>query len=197
MRGELILEIGTEEIPSDYLEDGLKELRNLAESSFKENRIDMAEGLGIYGTPRRLVLIGKTIADKQQDMVKEITGPPKKAAFDEGGNPTKAAVGFAEKQAVSVDDLQILKTPKGEYLYIKRSIPGRPTIEVLSEVLPKLIADIPWPKSMRWGKGEFSFVRPIHWLLALFNDGIIPFEVAGVTSGNQTRGHRFMNPQIM
>jgi len=142
-----------------------------------------------------LVLFGKAIADTQKDTIQEITGPPQKAAFDEEGNPTKAAFGFAKKQVVSVDELQLLETPKGVYLYIKRKMPGRLTIAILSEVLPKLIANIPWPKSMRWGSEEFSFVRPIHWVLALFNGAIIPFEVAGITSGTQTRGHRFMAPQ--
>ncbi|UCF57932.1 MAG: glycine--tRNA ligase subunit beta, partial [Deltaproteobacteria bacterium] len=88
MAGELLLEIGTEEIPSDYLENGLKELKRLAESYLKEHRIEMGEGLEVYGTPRRLVLIAKAIVDKQEDVAQEITGPPKKAAFDEKGNPT-------------------------------------------------------------------------------------------------------------
>ncbi|MEE9611358.1 MAG: glycine--tRNA ligase subunit beta [Desulfatiglandales bacterium] len=197
MIGELLLEIGTEEIPSDYLENGLRGLRRLAESYLKEARIEMAGGLYTYGTPRRLVLVGKAIGNKQEDAAEEITGPPKKAAFDAEGKPTKAALGFAEKQGVSVDDLQFLETPKGEYVTIKRSIPGRPTIEVLSEILPKLIGEIPWPKSMRWGSFAFSFVRPIHWILALFSTEVITFEVAGVRSDNKTRGHRFMAPQIM
>ena len=192
---ELLLEIGTEEIPSDYLENGLKELNRLAELYLKDNRIEIEGGLHVYGTPRRLVLVGKGIADTQKDTIQEITGPPQKAAFDEEGNPTKAAFGFAKKQGVSVDELQLLETPKGVYLYIKRKMPGSLTITILSEVLPKLIANIPWPKSMRWGSEEFSFVRPIHWILALFNGTIIPFEVAGITSGTQTRGHRFMAPQ--
>jgi glycyl-tRNA synthetase beta chain len=195
--GELLLEIGTEEIPSDYLENGLKELKRLAELYLKDNRIEIEGGLHTYGTPRRLVLVAKSIADTQEDSIQEITGPPQKAAFDEEGNPTKAAFGFAKKQGVSVDELQLLETPKGAYLYIKRKMPGRLTKTILSEVLPKLIATIPWPKSMRWGSQEFSFVRPIHWVLALFNGNSIPFEVAGITSGTQTRGHRFMAPQSM
>lgn len=194
MRGELLLEIGTEEIPSGYLEDGLKALRQLAESYLKENRIGMAGELNTYGTPQRLILIGKGIAEKQEDVIQGISGPPKKVAYDAQGHPTKAALGFAEKQGVSIDDLQILETPKGEYLYVKRKIPGRPTIEVLAELFPRLIADIPWPKAMRWGKVGFSFVRPIHWVLALFDGEIIPFEVAGIKSGNKTLGHRFMKP---
>ena len=194
---DLLLEIGTEEIPSTYLNRGLEEFGHLAKDYLRENRIVVEGSISTYGTLRRLVLVGKAIADKQEDTIQEITGPPKKAAFDEEGNPTKAAFGFAKKQGVSVDELQLLDTPKGEYLYVKRKIPGRPTIDLLSEFLPELIANIPWPKSMRWGSGGFSFVRPIHWVVAIFDGKVIPFEVAGVRSGNKTRGHRFMASQFI
>jgi len=194
---ELLLEIGTEEIPSDYLENGLKAFRDLAESQLKNSRIEIGEPLAAYGTPRRLVLIGKAVQDKQVDTVQEITGPPKAAAFDDRGNPTKAALGFAKKHGVSVEGLEILETPKGDYLFVKRSIPGRPTQEVLSEVFPRILADLPWPKSMRWGSQGFPFVRPIHWMIALYNGSVVPFEVAGIKSGNTTAGHRFMAPRMM
>ena len=194
---ELLLEIGTEEIPSDYLENGLKELRDLAESQLKNSRIEIGEPLAAYGTPRRLVLIGKAVQDTQADTVQEITGPPKAAAFDDKGKPTKAALGFAKKHGVSVEDLDILETPKGDYLFVKRSIPGRPTVEVLSEVFPRILADLPWPKSMRWGSEGFPFVRPIHWMIALYNGSVVPFEVAGIQSGRTTAGHRFMAPRTM
>jgi glycyl-tRNA synthetase beta chain len=197
MPSELLFEIGTEEIPSGYLEKGLNALERLAEENLKNNRIDLGKGLRTHGTPRRLVLIGEAIADKQEEIVQEVTGPPKRAALDEKGNPTKAGLGFAKKQGVPFDELQWKKTSKGEYLYVKRNVPGRPTIEVLSEILPKIIEDLPWPKSMRWGQVGFPFVRPIHWVLALFNGEVIPFEVAEVKSANQTRGHRFMSPQVL
>jgi len=195
MFGELLFEIGTEEIPSDYLERGLEELKSLGETCLRENRIEIREPITAYGTPRRLVLVGRAVADRQEDTVQEMTGPPRKAAFDEQGNPTKAAFGFAQRHGVSVDELEIIETPKGDYVHVSRKLPGKPTKEILSEVMPQLIASMPWPKSMRWGSGAFSFVRPIHWVLALYNDEIIPFEVAGVTSGNMTQGHRFMAPQ--
>ena len=195
MVAELLLEIGTEEIPAGYLEKGLAQLKRLAHALLEENRIEMAGGLYAYGTPRRLVLIGKAIAEIQEDLVQEMTGPPKSVAYDEQGKPTKAAIGFAKKQGVSVNELECIETPKGEYLYVKRKIPGRPTKDILADALPKLIADIPWPKSMRWGDTGFPFVRPIHWVLALINGEVIPFEVADVRSGNTTRGHRFMAPE--
>jgi glycyl-tRNA synthetase beta chain len=194
MTGELLLEIGTEEIPSDYLEAGLADLKRLTQSYLKDHRISVAGDVCTCGTPRRLVLIGEAIASTQEDVVQEITGPPKKAAFDESGRPTKAAMGFARKQGVSLEELSILDTPRGQYVYVKRKIPGRSTPEVLSEILPSVIAEISWPKSMRWGSGSFSFVRPIHWVLALFDGNVIPFELAGIKSGNKTRGHRFLAP---
>ena len=197
MVAELLFEIGTEEIPAGYLEGGLRELRRLAETCLRENRIELTGGLVTYGTPRRLVLMGKGISEMQSDLVKEITGPPKSVAYDNEGRPTKAAIGFAQKQGVSVEEVQSIETPKGEYLYVKRQIPGRKTKEILAEALPKLIADISWPKSMRWGSIGFPFVRPIHWVLCLLNGEVIPFEVAGVSSGRTTMGHRFMSPEAI
>ena len=195
MVAELLLEIGTEEIPAGYLKGGLGELRSLTEKAFETNRIDLAGGIYTYGTPRRLVLIGKAIAMTQQDLVQEITGPPLRVAYDAEGRPTKAAFGFAKKLDATVDDLTSIKTDKGEYLYLKRTIPGRPTSEILSEILPTILSAISWPKSMRWGSVGIPFVRPVHWILGLFNGAVLPFEFAGITSGNRSRGHRFMAPE--
>ncbi len=196
MTAELLLEIGTEEIPSAYLEEGLNELRRLAEACLRENRIEITGNLRTYGTPRRLVLIGEGLSERQKDLVQENTGPPKSVAYDKEGKPTKAAIGFAQRQGVSVEELECVNTPKGEYLYVKRRIAGRPTRDILAEVLPKLFADISWPKSMRWGNIGYAFVRPVQWVLALLNGEVIPFEMAGVRSSNTTRGHRFMAPEI-
>jgi glycyl-tRNA synthetase beta chain len=197
MTGELLFEIGTEEIPSDFLDEGIRQLQQLAESAFRDNLIQIQDELKTFGTPRRLVLIAEAVAETQEDTVQEITGPPKSAAFDSEGNPTKAALGFAKKQGIPVEQLETLQTPKGEYLYVKRKIPGRPAPDVLSEILPRIISDISWPKSMRWGSIGFPFVRPIHWLLALFEGKVIPFQLADISSENKTRGHRFMAPRIL
>ena len=195
MTAELLLEIGTEEIPSGYLDDALGAMKRLAETSLKEHRIGSAGELQVFGTPRRLVLVASALEETQEDAVQEVTGPPKKAAFDEKGNPTKAALGFAAKYGLAVEQIQVLETAKGDYLYVKRTTPGRAAMEVLPQILPKLIGQIPWPKSMRWGEESFSFVRPIHWIVALFGEKIVPFEIAGIRSGNMTRGHRFMAPE--
>ena len=196
MVAELLLEIGSEEIPAGYLEGGLKDLQSLTKKAFETNRIELAGGIYTYGTPRRLVLIGKAIAETQQDLVQEITGPPLRVAYDGEGRPTKAASGFAKKQGVTVDDLKSIKTEKGEYLYLKRTISGRPTREILSEILPVIIAAVTWPKSMRWGSVGAPFVRPVHWIVGLFNGEVLPFEFAGITSGAVSRGHRFMAPEL-
>ena len=153
-------------------------------------------GVFAYGTPRRLTLVVHGMARRQEDTRQEITGPPRKAAFDAHGKPNKAALGFAKKYSISLEELAFRETPKGEYLFVQRTIPGRPTHEVLAEVLPGWIEDIPWPKSMRWGRGNFNFVRPIHWLLALYDGHVVSTEVGGVKSGNMTAGHRFMAPEM-
>jgi len=194
MSVELLLEIGTEEIPAGYLEDAVNELKRLAEAALKENRIAVSGEIITYYTPRRLVLACMGVAERQEDFTQEVMGPPRKSAYDQNGNPTKAATGFAAKNGISVDDITFIETTKGEYLFVKRMIPGRPAVEVLSGILPKLISQIPWPKSMRWADIGFSFARPIHWILALLGGKIIPFDIAGVASGNTTRGHRFMSP---
>ncbi len=194
---EILVEIGTEEIPSGYLSPGLNSLKESVEACLKDNRIQLAGGIYTFGTPRRLVLIGKAIAEQQEDLVQEVTGPPKKVAYDGNGNPTKAALGFAERQGVSVEDLQCIETPKGEYLHVKTCLKGRDTRDILAEALPVLISKIPWPKSMRWGKVNVPFVRPVHWVLAIMNGEVIPFEFAGVASGNVTFGHRFLKPEPM
>jgi len=197
MVAELLFEIGTEEIPSGYLNDAIRQLKELAIRGFEDNRIELGGGVFTYGTPRRLVLIAKAVAESQKDVEEEVLGPPKRVAFDEKGNPTKAALGFAERQVASLEELQTKQTPKGEYVYIKRIQKGQQTIEILKELLPKLVTQISWPKSMRWGNLSFSFARPIHWILAIFGGKVVPFELAGIKSDCFTRGHRFMAPEPM
>jgi len=192
--GELLFEIGTEEIPSNYLDQGIEQMHHLFETYLEENRLDPAGEIHCYGTPRRLTLIVYGLVEKQKDIVQEITGPPKKISFDDQGNPTKAAQGFAEKQGMAVEDLRIIETPKGEYLFVEQKIKGRFAGEVLAEILPKIAENLSWPKSMRWGEVGFGFVRPIQWVLALLDGQVLDFELAGLKSGNQTRGHRFMAP---
>ncbi|HDI78536.1 MAG TPA: glycine--tRNA ligase subunit beta, partial [Desulfobacteraceae bacterium] len=191
---ELLLEIGTEEIPSGYLNDAISASKEIFKKRLEEERIEIRAETLSFGTCRRLTLIFKDIADRQSDMVKEVIGPPKRIAFESDGSPTKAAIGFAKKFNVSVEELSIVETDKGEYLAVRDTVRGKATSEVLKELIPKCISQIPWPKSMRWADLNFSFVRPIHWIFALFDGKPIPFEIAGIKSGNLSRGHRFMSP---
>ena len=188
---ELLLEIGTEEIPSGFIPKALNEMPNLLAKEFEAQRIDYRE-IKAMGTPRRLVLMATGVASAQEGRVIETLGPARRIAFDEQGNPTKAALGFARGQGIPVEELKIVPTEKGEYLCARREEKGEETFQLLSSILPRLIASIPFSKSMRWMDLDNSFARPIHWLLALWDGKVIPFQVGNITSGNVSRGHRFM-----
>jgi glycyl-tRNA synthetase beta chain len=136
----------------------------------------------------------KDVADKQEAKTVEIIGPPRNVAFDESGNPTRAALGFANSQGVDPGDLQVKHTDKGEYVVVTRHQPGVSVVELLANVLADLIHDIPFPKSMRWGSLKVTFARPIHWIVALLGKEVIPFTYGNVASGNTSYGHRFMSP---
>jgi glycyl-tRNA synthetase beta chain len=189
---ELLLEIGTEEIPAGFVPQALIDLESLARKELQANRIDF-EGVKTLGTPRRLVLLIRSVSEKQRDEEIRKMGPSKQAAFDSQGNPTKAAIGFARSQSVSVESLKVVQTEKGEYICAVREEPGRPTHKILPSLLPRTILSIPFQKSMRWADVSIRFVRPIHWVLALFGGEVVPFELGNVRSGNATSGHRFMN----
>ena len=191
---ELLLEIGTEEIPAGYLSKALEEFKSLMNSALADNNIKISGQILTLGTPRRLTLIAGGLAGFQDDVEEEVTGPPAAIAFDSNGSPTKAAVGFAEKQGVPVGALSTVETPKGAYLYLKRSIKGKSTCDVLASILPNIFNKISWPKSMRWGEIKTPFVRPVHWIVAILDGKVIPFSFCGITSDNITRGHRFMAP---
>ena len=190
---ELLLEIGTEEIPAGFIPQALVNLENLTRKELEANRIDF-DGMKTFGTPRRLVLVIESLSEKQRDVEVKKVGPSKQAAFDSKGNPTKAAIGFAKSQSVPVESLKVAQTEKGEYVCAVNEEPGKPTFELLPSILPKLVLSIPFQKSMRWAEVPIRFARPIHWILALFSGEIVPFEVGNISSGNITFGHRFMHP---
>jgi glycyl-tRNA synthetase beta chain len=190
---ELLLEIGTEEIPAGFIPQALSDLENLTKKEFEANRIDF-KGMRTLGTPRRLALFIESVSEKQRDVETKKIGPSKQAAFDSKGKPTPAAIGFAKSQSVSVEALKLIQTEKGEYVCAVKEEPGRPTFELLPSILPRLILNLPFQKSMRWAEVPIRFARPIHWILALFGGEIIPFEMGNVQSGNVTYGHRFMHP---
>jgi glycyl-tRNA synthetase beta chain len=190
---ELLLEIGTEEIPAGFVPQALIDLESLAKRELEASRIDF-NGIRTLGAPRRLVLVIESVSEKQRDEETRKIGPSKQAAFDAKGNPTKAAIGFAKSQSVPVESLTIIQTEKGEYVCAAKKESGKPTLEFLSSLLPRWILSIPFQKSMRWADVPIRFVRPIHWILALFGGEVVPFEVGNIRSGKMTHGHRFMHP---
>ncbi|MGD0915906.1 MAG: glycine--tRNA ligase subunit beta, partial [Thermodesulfobacteriota bacterium] len=190
---ELLMEIGTEEIPAGFVSQALIDLERLARKELEANRINF-EGVKTLGTPRRLVLVVESVSEKQKDVELKKLGPSKQAAFDSGGKPTKAAIGFAKSQAVPVESLELIETEKGTYVAAVKREAGKPTLQLLSAILPRLILSIPFQKSMRWADVSIRFARPIHWILALFGGETIPFEIGMVQSSNVTYGHRFMHP---
>jgi len=192
MKKEMLLEVGTEEIPSPFIPQALEAMEQILRKELESQRVDCGE-LKAMGTPRRIALFAE-LEQTQRPLERERIGPPKNAAFDAQGRPTKAALGFAQREGVRVEDLQIIQTEKGEYLCVRRQEGGRPTHEILSEVLPRLITSIPFPKSMRWSDFEIRFARPIHWILALFDGQVVPFTLENVRSSSSTRGHRFLAP---
>jgi len=190
MSKDLLFEIGTEEIPAGFMAGAFKNLKELAQTKFEQNRIETGK-IKVTGTPRRLVLYIEDVAQKQSDLDKEIRGPAKNIAFDDG-NPTKAATGFAKGQGLSVDELEIRDTDNGEYVFAVTTEHGQPTEKLLGDILAEIVLDLNFPKTMRWGDKDLAFIRPIRWLLALYGEQNIELEIAGVKSGSQTRGHRFL-----
>ncbi len=191
---ELLLEIGTEEIPAGFIPPALSNLKELVQKEFEANRIDF-KGVKTLGTPRRLVLFIESVSEKQRDEEVRRIGPTRMVAFDSDGQPTKAAIGFAKGQSVPVESLEVIRTEKGEYVCAVKREAGKPILNILPQILPKIILSIPFQKSMRWAETPIRFARPIHWILGLFGGEVIPFDVGGIQSGNITYGHRFLHPE--
>lgn len=191
MRHDLLLEIGTEEIPAAFFPRCLDDLAARIREGLKEARLEHGE-IRTLGTPRRLAVLVHDLASAQEDRTVEEIGPPVRVAFDAEGKPTQAAERFAQKVGVPLDALRRKETPKGEYLAATLEVKGRKAEELLPEILLSSIRSIPWKKSMRWGRVEESFARPIHWILARYGESPIAFTYAGVRSGGTTRGHRFL-----
>ncbi len=194
MKCEFLLEIGTEEIPAGFIPPALRSLAELFTKALDHALIGYGS-VKTYATPRRLILHVADVDAMQTSREMEKTGPPKAQAFDDAGNPTKAALGFARSQGVQVSDLITIETPKGEVLAVRKTEEGKPTVQVLTELIPGLFEKIPFPKTMRWMDLDARFARPVHWIVALFDGKVIPFEFANIQSGNATAGHRFTHPE--
>jgi glycyl-tRNA synthetase beta chain len=195
--GELLLEIGCEEIPAGMIERAAGELKGLLAKHLVAARLvdepTVEDSIETFGAPRRLVAIAKNVRVKQEDVTREIVGPPKAVAYDSQGKPTRAALSFSEKQSIPLERLLVISTPKGEYLAARQSIAGESAREVLARALPECIREISWPRSMYWTTAESPrFIRPIRWIVAALDGATIPFSFADVRSGNRTDGHRFL-----
>lgn len=190
MKKDLLLEIGTEEIPAHAMPNLLREMKHLAGEMLTEQRISYDE-IRTLGTPRRMALIVTGAAERQADVNTETRGPAISIAFDADGNPTKAGAGFARGQHIAPAAL----IRRDGYVYAAVYETGAPTAEILKELLPALIRAIPLPNSMRWGDLDFRFIRPIRWIVALYGTDVVPFTLAEVTSGNRSRGHRTLAPE--
>ena len=189
---DLLFEIGTEEIPASYISPALDQLQNMAKETLMEQNLSFGE-LRVMGTPRRLALSVSNLETLQPDQSVEVTGPPKKAAYDAEGNPTKAAAGFAKSQGVNTDDLRIVETPRGEYVAVTKLQKGRSASNILEDFLPNWITSLDFPKTMRWD--NLRFARPIRWIVAILEDQEIPFQLDTLTAGRITYGHRSLNPE--
>lgn len=192
-RVELLFEIGAEEIPAGMLPRAVAELKTILEKHLIAESLMEGASIETFGAPRRLTGWVRGIIAKQSDLEMEITGPPKSVAYDNVGAPTRAAVSFAEKQGVALHELITVRTAKGEFIGAKVIKRGRTSFDLLYEILPRVIHDLPWPKTMTWtGLKGARFIRPIRWIVALLNGKPMKFSFGGVTAGDTTEGHRFL-----
>lgn len=187
----LLLEIGMEECPARFVGPALADLERIAAEQLAAHRLPHG-WVRALGTPRRLSVWVEGVADRQEDVVQEVKGPPARVAFDADGAPTRAAQGFAANQGVSVEDLIVKEMDGGSYVVAVRREPGKPAPEVLPQVLEAIVTSLRFPKSMRWGDGTLRFARPIRWLVGLWGEDVIPFELEGVIADRITWGHRFL-----
>lgn len=190
---DLLFEIGCEELPAADAASGVRQIAAAGRARLEAARLGFQTVRGL-GTPRRLVLHVRGLSDRQAESREWVRGPSEKAAFGPGGEPTPAAVGFARSRGLRVEDLVVRETPQGRYLMAEQVDPGRPAAEVLVDLLPEIVRDLQFPKTMRWGAGDFRFSRPIRWLLALLDDEVVPCRVDGVAAGRLTYGHRVLAP---
>ncbi|MBP0005530.1 MAG: glycine--tRNA ligase subunit beta [Cyanobacteria bacterium SBC] len=192
-----VLEVGTEELPASFVEGAIEQWQERIPTSLAEAFVE-PEAVEVYGTPRRLAVVLRNLPDKQNDRTEDIKGPPVKAAYKDG-KPTQAAEGFARKQNVSLDDLEIRDTEKGEFVFVRKQIPGRPTADILKELVPQWIFKLEGKRFMRWGDGDVRFPRPIRWLVALLDDAVLPLEVVSgsdtIASDRISSGHRVLHPE--
>jgi glycyl-tRNA synthetase beta chain len=193
MPADLLLELGAEELPASFILPALEDLKRIFRERAEAARLPHGD-LRVHGTPRRLALYVDRVGDSSEDVSREVTGPSAKAGFDAEGKPTRAAEKFAESLGLKPDQLVKVKTPKGEYLGARVEEKGKPAQALLPEILSAAVHGIRFPKSMRWGDVDLAFARPLHWIVALLGEEVVPVVFGDVRSGRRTKGHRFLSP---
>lgn len=196
MTENLLLEIGTEELPSGFIAPALGFMKAYMEQAFSEINLG-PDRIDTFGTPRRLALMVTGVPSFLEDTIETKMGPPKKIAFDDKGKPTKAGAGFAKTMGVEISEISIEKTPRGEYLCLSRTIPGKKTSETLPGILNDLVRTITFPKTMRWSAPDMRFARPVHWICCLLGEEILPVSFGDCHADRFTFGHRFMSPDTI
>jgi glycyl-tRNA synthetase beta chain len=191
---DLLIELGTEELPPTALAKLSQAFQRGVEQGLQKAELQF-DDVHAYATPRRLALVISKLQTRQEDRTVERRGPAVTAAFDDDGNPTKALLGFAGSCGVDVDALDTMKTDKGAWLVFKQQQEGAETASLLPDIIQQALNELPIPKRMRWGDLPGEFVRPVHWLVLLLGDEIVPMDLLGVSADRFSRGHRFHNPQ--
>ena len=196
MNNAFLFELGLEEIPANMIKDGLGQMRASCEQLLSSSQIKY-KTLDVFASPRRLAVIVKGLPCFCPNRDEIVIGPPESAAYNTEKVPTKAAEGFAKKNGVNIDELEILETKRGPYLTYRKVLPGEAVPNTLVKFLPSIIRSISWSKNMYWEESRFRFVRPLRWYLTLWNDRLLPFEFEGVRANRTTRGHRFLGSQAI
>ena len=189
-----LLEIGLEEMPADVIVPSAQQLAKKIQTTCQQNQITF-QSLEIFSSPRRLAVLVKGLPDKQQDQILEIKGPPAQIARDEKGHWNKAAYGFVKKNQTDVEELYIKDMQGKDFLFIRKEIRGKSTFQVIEEKVKGWITELAFPRSMRWGRYKMKYIRPVRWLISLWNDQILPVSLEMVSADNQLHGHRFLHPE--
>lgn len=192
---KFLFEIGLEEVPAQYVRNAVNQLKALVENFLTENRLTF-ENVETFATPRRLTVRVNGLADKQTDFSEVAKGPAKRIAQDEEGNWTKAAQGFARGKGASVEDIYFEEVKGEEYVFIEISNPGSPAADILQNIVT-VIDHMSFPVSMHWASYDVKYIRPIHWMVALLDDQVLPLTFLNLTASNVSRGHRYLGDQAV
>lgn len=191
MYRDLFFEIGTEEIPARFINSALNDINNIIKNYLDELKISF-KNVEVYATPRRFAVVIRELNEKQNNLEDFIKGPSKKIAFDENGNPSKALLGFVNSRNGTIENIETVKNGNDEYVYLRLFKEGKDTVFFIKDILDKVIRNINFPKPMKWGNKNIKFIRPIRWLVCIFGNEVIKFDIEGINTSNITKGHRFL-----